>query len=214
MGKSATLEMRHYLTCLWPGLAELWWRGRLSGLAPAICFAVALNLLLVVRFIYPQWLSGIVVSLACWVGIAAWAFFVLKSVKELPNLLVPRQISEEPDRFQDAQFAYLRADWGEAESLLMNVLSIEPRDPPALLMLSGVFRQTDRPESARSVIQELKRLEIADEWAVEIDAELSRIGRDLGESDAADEQEGDDAEESKENAQESNEVKPADLTAA
>ena len=30
------MEARYYVTCLWPGLAELWWRGRLSGLPAAV----------------------------------------------------------------------------------------------------------------------------------------------------------------------------------
>ncbi len=179
MQANETLLRRHYLTCLWPGMTELWWRGQLSGLPTAIVFAIALNLLLITRFLYPEWLSGLVVRLACWVGVAAWAFFVIRSFKELPEILTPREVSDEPDRFPDAQHAYLVGDWKTAETCLMNVLAIEPRDPPALLLLSGVYRHTQRSESARLVMQELGRLEIGDTWALEIDAESRRIDREL-----------------------------------
>ena len=198
------------MTCLWPGLSALWWRGRLSALPVAIIFAVALNLLLVVRFIYPQWLSGWLVTLACWIGVAAWTFYVIRSVKELPLLLSPREVSEAPDQFQEAQFAFLQADWYGAEGYLMKVLSIETRDPPALLMLSSVYRHTDRVDSARKVIAELSRMEIGDTWSLEIDAELARIDRDGSEEDDV----GENAEESSPDKTRMNRSYSADLTAA
>jgi hypothetical protein len=194
MQANDSLQPRHYLTCLWPGLTDLWWRGRLSGLPAAIVFAVALNLLLIMRFMYPEWLSEILVRMACWIGVAAWAFFVIRSFKELPQILTPRQVSEEPDRFQDAQHAYLMNQWETAEKYLMKVLAIEPRDPPALLLLSGVYRHTDRVESAQLVITELGRLEIGDTWALEVEAEALRIERAFeGDSADADTQDNDTA---------------------
>lgn len=176
------MPARYYLTCLWPGLSELWWRGRLSGLSSAITFAVVLNTLLILRFIYPQWLAGFLVSLATWIAIAAWIFFIQRNIRELPELLAPRSVSEEPDRFAEASQAYLRGQWSDAEPLLLGMLAIEPRDPPSLLLLSGVYRHTDRLESARLLMDELCRLEIADGWTLEIDAEVSRIERDFGEN--------------------------------
>ena len=180
MQKSGVIQPRHYLTCLWPGLSELWWRGRLSALPAAIIFAVALNLLLVFRFMYPEWLSGILVRMAVWIGMIAWVFFVIRNVRELPALLVPREISEEPDRFAEAQLSYLNADWAEAETILLQVLAIEPRDPPALLLLSGVYRHTERAENAQLLMSELSRLEVGDTWSLEIAAEMVRIDVYLG----------------------------------
>ena len=173
------MELRHYLTCLWPGLPELWWRGRLSALPPAIAFAMGLNLLLIMRFIYPEWLSGTLVRIACWVAIASWVFYVVRSVRDVPRIIVPREVCEQPDRFQEAQWEYLQSNWREAEKLLLGVLAIEPRDPPALLLLSGVYRHTSRPSQAEILIQEMSRLEVADAWRLEIEAEQRRIVRDI-----------------------------------
>ena len=53
------MEAKHYATCLWPGMADIWWRGRLSALPIAIAFALALNLLLVTRYIYPEWMASV-----------------------------------------------------------------------------------------------------------------------------------------------------------
>ena len=158
-------------------MAELWWRGRLSALPTAIAFAVCLNLLLVTKFIYPEWLSRTLVGLACWIGIAVWLFWVVRSIKELPGLIAPRQVSDQPDGFPDAQRAFLRESWDDAEGLLADVLAIEPRDPPALLLLAGVYRKTNRLEAAESLLGEIRRLEAADLWWLEIDAEKQRLDR-------------------------------------
>ena len=196
------MPAKYYWTCLWPGLSELWWRGRLSGLSPALTFAVVLNTLLVLRFLYPHWVSGILVRLACWIAVAAWIFMVQKSIRQLPELLAPRSVSEEPDRYLEAAQAYLQGDWPAAEPLLLGMLAIEPRDPPSLLLLSGIYRHTNRADSAQLLMEELRRLEIADGWVLEIEAEVGRIERELA-RDSLHESGGDEADQN-----------AADLTAA
>ncbi len=192
------MRIQHFFTCLWPGLAEIWWRGRLSALPAAIAFAFALNWMLLTTFLYTQWMSGLLVRMACWIGVAAWGFYVVRRIRELPrNSCTPRTVSDEPDRFCEAQSAYLRAEWKSAEDLLQGVLAIEPRDPPALLLLAGVYRHTDRFDAAELLTNELSRLEIADGWHLELAAERNRLQR------------------IKDAAQSSEEAsKPADLTAA
>ena len=191
------MQIQHFLSCLWPGLAELWWRGRLSALPTAIAFTLALNWLLLTTFLYTEWMSGILVRMACWIGVAAWVFFVVRRCRELPTMIAPRTVSDQPDRFSEAQAAYLRAEWGDAEEWLQCVLAIEPRDPPALLLLAGVFRHTERYEAAELLTTELSRLEIADGWHLELAAETNRLQRSK------------EAAQSKETAS-----APADLTAA
>ena len=171
------METRYYLTCLWPGLAELWWRGRLSAIPTTMAFALALNLLLVTRYLYPEWMSSGLVTMAFWVGIVVWGFCVVRAVRELPLLIAPRRVSDDPDRFPEAHAAYLRGEWRAAEKSLTEVLAIEPRDPPALLLLAGVFRHTDRLEAAELLLTELRRLEVADHWWLEVDAETRRWRR-------------------------------------
>lgn len=169
------MEARYYTTCLWPGLAELWWRGRLSALPAAIAFTFALNLLLVARYLYPDWMAGGLVSMASWIGILAWVFYVIRATRELPSLIAPRSVSDQPDRFPEAQTAYLRGQWEEAERLLIDVLAIEPRDPPALLLLTGVYRHTGRLNAAEVLLKEITTIEIADTWFVEVEAESRRL---------------------------------------
>jgi hypothetical protein len=176
------MEARYYLTCLWPGLAEVWWRGRLTGLPAAVAFTFALNLYLIARYLYPEWIAGGLVSLGFWVGLLVWAFYVVRSVRELPGLIAPRSVSEQPDRFAEARSAYLRGEWPEAEGLLTDVLAIEPRDPPALLLLAGVYRHTGRLEAATLLMNEIRRLEVADSWWLEVRAESHRLESAIGRS--------------------------------
>ncbi len=171
------MELRQFLSCLWPGLPELWWRGRLPALPVAIAFGLTFNALLVMWFIYPQWVSGGLITMAVWIGIATWGFFVVRRVRELPELLSPRTISDEPDRFPEARDAYLRRDWKLAERTLTGVLAIEPRDPPALLLLTSIYRHTDRLEAASVLLSEISRLEVAERWLLEIESERVRIDR-------------------------------------
>lgn len=178
VASSIKVNRKLYLTCLWPGLPELWWRGRLTALPAALAFAIALNLILVAKFIYPEWLSLGLVRLAGWLGLAAWAYLSLKSIRELPNLLVPRAASKTPDRFMDAHLAYLRGQWREAEACLTDCLAVENRDPPALLLLAGVYRHTRRWDAAERLLDEIRLTEAADRWWLEVETERKRLDRD------------------------------------
>lgn len=179
------VDQKLYLSCLWPGLPELWWRGRLSALPTAITFAVAVNFLLVARFVYPEWLANGLVRTAGWSGVLIWLVCVVRASRAMPELLNPRQVSEIPDRFVDAHQSFLRGDWAEAESLLTDCLLVENRDPPALLLLSAVYRHTARLEAAQRLLDETRLLEVADRWWLEIDCEQKRLDRDQRYRDAA-----------------------------
>lgn len=171
------MDGKSYLACLWPGLPDLWHRGRLSALPAALAFAFALNFLLIARFIYPEWLAPLLVRIACWVAFAVWVYLVVRAVKELPTLINPRAASASPDRFSEAHRHYLQGHWRESEALLTECLGIESRDPPAMLLLAGVYRHTERLEAAENILQELERLEAAEPWWLECTAERARLTR-------------------------------------
>jgi hypothetical protein len=169
------MEAKYYATCFWPGLAELWWRGRLSALPAAIAFTLVVNLILVARYLYPGWIHSGLVSLTFWGGIISLFFYIIRTSRELPALINPRGTSEQPDQFPDARIAYLSGQWEDAEGLLTDVLAIEPRDPPALLLLTGVYRHTGRFEAAELLLREVTRLEVAEAWSLEIETEAKRL---------------------------------------
>jgi hypothetical protein len=176
--RNRELDNKFYFYCLWPGLPELWLRGRLSALPTAVAFACALNFLLVARFIYPEWMTLSYVRIAGWVGVFAWFYCTIKNIRDLPGMIHPRKASKTPDRFADAHIAFLRSDYIRAEELLKECLGVEERDPPALLLLAAVYRQTARFEESRSCIEMLRVTEVADRWWLEVDAEEKRFLRD------------------------------------
>lgn len=186
---------RHfYLTCLWPGLPELWFRGQLASLPIAMAFAAALNAVLISRYIYPGILPSAISSMAFWIGGALWIVCGLHAVRELPMLVCPRVVSEKPDRFEEAHAAYLAAEYAVAEDAINEVLAIEARDPPALLLLVGIYRHTDRLESAEILLEEIRRTESADRWFLEVSLEEKRLSRqfDQNSSDEAETTQNDD----------------------
>ncbi|EMI17049.1 putative membrane protein [Rhodopirellula maiorica SM1] len=149
----------------------------MASLPLAIAFCLALNSFFVFGWLYPNWISGGLFWMATLVGVTVWGFYVVRGLRELPELIHPRKASEEPDRFGEAHAAYLRGDWEAAEKLLTSVLAIEPRDPPALLMLCAVYRKLDQLDHATVLINEISRLEVADPWWVEVETERKRIRR-------------------------------------
>ncbi|KLU05477.1 putative transmembrane protein [Rhodopirellula islandica] len=208
-----SIQAKHYWTCLWPGMSELWWRGRLSALPASVAFAAVVNALLIAKFIYPGWLSGALVMLACWIVAAAWGVLTVRSIRELPLLLSPRQVSDQPDRFAEAQVAYLTGNYALAEEALTAGLSIEPRDPPALLLLAAVLRHTGRLNAADALLTEIPKLEAAAAWNLEWESERARLERDLDSRGELQDDSGDPAEEADEPESGDDEQAKADAAA-
>ena len=144
---------------------------------PTLCRG-ALNFLLIARFIYPEWMAFSYVRIAGWVGVLAWFYCTIKNVRDLPGMIHPRKASKKPDQFVNAHIAFLRSDFVRAEALLKDCLAVEERDPPALLLLAAVYRQTARFEEARGCLEILRMTEAADRWWLEVDAEEKRFLRD------------------------------------
>ena len=163
-----------YATCVWPGLTDLWWRGRLSALPYALAFGFVLNLYLVAQFVYPEWLPKSVNQLIFWVGLPIWLLFIFRDIKLLPSTVDDEQPLSTADLFNDALAHTLRNQYAEAEGVLTDMLAIEPRDPPALLLLAGLYRTTNRYDAAKLLLREMQRLEVADRWWLEIQAEERR----------------------------------------
>lgn len=166
---------KSYLTCFWPGLTELWWCGRLSALPYALAFTLIFNLYLISRFIYPMWLPPSVTGVIFWIGFPIWLLFIIRDLKILPEAMSPSLESQPADQFQSALSHTLKKEYPEAEGLLTDMLAIAPKDPPALLLLASLYRKTSRLDAANLLLREMRRLEVAESWWLEIEAEQQRI---------------------------------------
>ena len=170
------MHLRSYAICLWPGLPRLWIRGDPQGILPALTATIAFNTLIILRFVYPEWLSPTIRS-AGWLMVAVWLIVVVRAAKELPLLIAPRRAAKQVDHFVEAQLSFLKANWLEAEKLLRKNLQVESRDPPALLMLATVYRKTKRFEAAAETLDLLDSLECGDNWRLESYGERQRLVR-------------------------------------
>lgn len=174
MGLGA-VNLRTLLTCLWPGLAPLWWRGSWQGLVEATVFAAGLNLLLTATFVWPQWVEA-PWPMVGWVALSGyWLVATWRSCQALPRLIdgKPDGISE--GLFRQAQAEYLKGNWYDAEKLIGQLLQRRPRDVEGLLLLATLYRHTGRPTEGLATLDRLERLDGAGRWILEITTERRRL---------------------------------------
>jgi len=167
-----------WITCLWPGLPRLWWRGDWRALLGASAFAAALNLGLFSGLLWRQSLPG-------WLVVAGWAAIGLIWVVcawhgwwLLPKLRGDSPSSEKEGLFVRAQQEYLNRHWLEAEELLAQLLACRDQDAEARLMLATLYRHTKRFAEADECLTRLERMDSGDRWCLEA-ARERRLLKDL-----------------------------------
>jgi len=166
-------------TCLWPGLAALWVRGRWGGLLTAAAFAGLLNFALIATLagdLLP--IGGVSRSLTA-VGVwtlvlGFWVLGVRSGRRELSGSEDSKS-SETDAWLREAQTHYLKAHWIEAETLLAKMLVQRPAEVEARLLLATILRRTGQTAEARRRLTELASEPAATGWKWEIDRELARI---------------------------------------
>jgi len=174
--------MQNTLTTLWPGLTLLWLRGSVQGLVTALLFAAALNLALVISFVYPEvagpsfplWLAPCAVwFMVLWLWVAGWR----KSQHLLAEWFPARQPTDAATEalFCQAQAEYLKGHWRKAETLLGELLARRSRDVEGRLLLASVVQRMERWEEARQLLKDLSQEEAATRWQFEIARELEML---------------------------------------
>ena len=174
--KSFLMRRLPWPTYLWPGLPQLWLDGAWSGLALAVAAAGLLNVLLLSTLVWVEWFSpalaklGWVATGGLWVGAAIFAAHAqAKSARQADN---PPQ-----DLFRRAQAEYLQGDYFQAEATLAELLTANPRDAEARLLLATLLRHTQRIDEAEDQLRQLTRFETAARWQIEITSERARLKR-------------------------------------
>jgi hypothetical protein len=173
MGRTST--MRTLLTCLWPGLAPLWWRGQWPGLVEALAFAAGLNLLLVATLVWPEWFQRPWASAGWFVLSGVWLVACWRNWRKLPTLVDDRIDAATQGLFTQAQIEYLKGNWYDAEKLLKQLLQHRPRDIEGLLLQATLLRHTRRLDEAAIMLDKLERLNGSGRWVLEIAQERQRI---------------------------------------
>ncbi len=188
----------HWATYLWPGLAHLWIRGSLAGLALALAFSVLLNVLILGTLVWPAWLE-LRLKFICASGVGLlWVAALWETRGELRRLEQQRLASENegenseqsedvklsvPDAkaddtlLSDAQKAYLIGDWVQAEQLYRKAIRADRRDVEARLGYATLLRRIGRLRQAKRRLDRLALLDAAQDWKYEIAKEHELIAR-------------------------------------
>lgn len=164
------------LTCLWPGLPHLWWRGDWRGLGIAIGFGAVLNLFWIGTFVWPELLPANVRSGGWLVLCVIWAVAIWHGRRSLLEWANGHEIRSGDTLFIRAQTEYLQGNWYEAESLLQEAVREDRRDADSGLMLAAIYRRRQRYDEAREMLDRLSRMETADRWCVELRRERQLLG--------------------------------------
>ena len=186
----------HWAAYLWPGLAHLWIRGSVAGLALALAFSVLLNVLILGTLVWPAWLE-MRLKFICASGVALlWVAALWETRGELRRLEQERQALDKegessesheeisapstetnPDDelLAEAQKAYLLADWVTAEQLYRRAIRADRRDIEARLGYATLLRRIGRLRQARRRLDRLALLDAAQDWHYEINKERELI---------------------------------------
>ncbi len=174
-----------WMTCLWPGLPQLWHLGTWWGLALAVGFAVALNVLVLASFVWVEWFNPGFLRLA-WgcLGLVWFSSAVLSAWFGVG--LSPRKAATAEAMFREALNEYLKENWFEAERILAGLLQAHPRDVEGRLLLATLLRHNRRYEAALEQLTRLELLRDAQTWAREIAVERQWIAEAREQMPAAD----------------------------
>ena len=130
-----------FLTLIWPGLPWLWLRGSLSGLALAVAFAVAVDVAIVVTWIWPG-LVELPLTIGLWTAVAAlWLVATVSAVSGFPPPIPVGRGAEADALFAKARDLYLSRDWLQAESRLREAQKLgfdRALTPPLTVRHKGV----------------------------------------------------------------------------
>ncbi len=164
-----------YLTLLWPGLPWLWLRGSIAGLILALAFAVALDMAILLTWVWTE-LVATEFALGLWAATAGvWAVATLSAVTTFPPPLPTGRNEAAEALFVAARDAYLARDWLAAETKLRGLLVVAPTDGEAQLLLATLLRRVDRRAESRAAFEKLSRSDAGRPWQAVIRRELARL---------------------------------------
>ncbi|WP_116344395.1 tetratricopeptide repeat protein [Blastopirellula marina] len=175
-----------WIYCLWPGLTQSWVYGRWQGLVWAGGFALLLNTALILHGVWPE-LVGETIHHSIWyVVTAVWATSTGWSIYRVARGgFQPLDESVEA-LFHAAQNEYLQGQWHQAEATLLRLLTRDPRDAEARLMLATLYRHTQQYDAALDAIAKLIKLDAAGRWWSEIQRERRLLADRMADDDGLD----------------------------
>jgi len=168
------------IASLWPGFVRAWVLARWEGLVLAAAFAAALNGALVATFAGTRWRAtgGTTVAVAWLLVLGFWAVGLVWLRQDWPRLARAQGNNaggEDDGLLGEAQQAYLKGHWIEAEWIVARLLNRQPADVEGRLLLASIQRRSKRWNEASKTLVELREEPAAAKWVLEIETELRQI---------------------------------------
>ena len=164
------VDRRWRTTLIWPGLAELWFVGRWSGLAMALALMAVVDVVLLLTFGWSE-LVGPTERIVLWAVVGlGWVVLVGWSVWRGKG-----SAGNEDGGFRLATEQYLAGDYGGAEEVLGGLLRRNGRDVDSRLMLATIFRRSGRLCEADRELDILVRTDGFEKWRWEIERERGAL---------------------------------------
>jgi hypothetical protein len=180
MPELAVMRLSLRIASLWPGFARAWVLARWEGLVLAAAFAAALNTALVATLAPGTWQAtgGLTAAIAWVLALGCWALGLAWLRHDWPRLARAQASGtsgEDDVLLTEAQHAYLKGHWIEAETMVARLLGKQPSDIEARLLLASIRRRSKQWNEARRILIELSQTPAAAKWLLEIGAELRQI---------------------------------------
>jgi len=159
----------------WPGMPQIWSGQDFLGLLLGIGFALVLNLALLARSVWTEWLTTgwsellVILTVGYWLACFGYTLWWVW-------LCHPERHRAEIDRlFREATEFYLQGLWNDARKRYERILTIDETDADALMQLGTLYIRVDQPMLARRAFRRCLELEGGSKWRWEIEQTLGRI---------------------------------------
>ena len=156
------------ISFLWPGFSGIIRYGLWSQLAIALLFGALCQGVLVLTFLWCDFLSPFIKNMLyaglffSWVALNIVASVRLKKYEKM------RRSDREGEAFLEAQTHYLKGNWFETECCLKAILKKNPYDSEALLFMATLYRHVKRFSDAKRMLAMLEKLDSSYRWQYEI----------------------------------------------
>lgn len=134
----------------------------------ALGFAILLNLCIISTWGWTEVLENPVRTTAWLVTLGFWGFGIVGNRRFLQAVAYSSARAAEADLFPAAQREYLRGNWLETERLVSELLSQNPSDIEAQLLLVALLRQTDNPTAALEHLAAAQMMTGCERWRLEL----------------------------------------------
>jgi len=153
---------------LWPGMPPAWDGGLWLGLAAAVGFAAAVEILLLTGWVWSEMVGRTVFGCLSLATGGGWLVGIVANRRWLARRATIAERNPAEDLFPAALAEYLQANWFAAEQKCRDLIRRRNDDVDARLLLATLLRHTDRRTEARTELDALAKLDGAAKWALEM----------------------------------------------